>query len=53
MKETKCVFCKTPIEDGCGNNPEPLKSKGECCDRCNLGLVIPFRLKGIIINIQK
>ena len=28
-----------------GNNPRPLKDKGECCDECNFSKVIPARLK--------
>lgn len=28
-----------------GNNPYPLKEKGQCCDACN-GLVIQARLSG-------
>jgi hypothetical protein len=27
-----------------GNNPAPLKDKGECCDECNETKVIPARL---------
>ena len=28
-----------------GNNPAPLKQKGECCDDCNWIKVIPARIK--------
>ncbi len=28
-----------------GNNPQPLKDDGECCDECNNTKVIPERLK--------
>ena len=30
-----------------GNNPSPLKDKGECCDKCNSTKVIPARLKSL------
>lgn len=39
----KCCICGKEIE-GYGNNPEPIKSKGVCCDSCNVKFVIPSRL---------
>lgn len=42
-KEEICCICGEPIE-GYGNNPEPYKHKGRCCDACNLKFVIPARL---------
>lgn len=39
----KCCICGKEIE-GYGNNPEPIKSKGVCCDSCNEKFVIPSRL---------
>jgi len=42
--QKKCVLCKKTFE-GYGNNPAPLKEKGECCDICNDIKVIPARLK--------
>lgn len=39
----KCVICKQMFE-GFGNNPQPLKEKGACCDQCNLQLVVPKRI---------
>lgn len=39
-----CCFCGEEIE-GFGNNPQPLKNGGRCCDKCNAELVIPERLK--------
>jgi DNA-directed RNA polymerase subunit RPC12/RpoP len=40
----KCVICNKEFE-GYGNNPEPVKNKGRCCDECNAKFVIPARLK--------
>lgn len=38
-----CVLCDKEIE-GWGNNPYPLAEEGECCDACNID-VIMARLK--------
>jgi hypothetical protein len=43
-KEQSCCICGEPIE-GYGNNPEPYKSVGRCCDGCNLKFVIPLRIE--------
>lgn len=48
LKENKvindlCCICGEPIE-GYGNNPEPYKHEGRCCDACNLKFVIPARI---------
>ena len=40
----KCVICNENIE-GYGNNPQPIKEEGRCCDRCNITVVIPSRMK--------
>lgn len=29
---------------GWGNNPDPLKDEGRCCDQCNTEKVIPARI---------
>jgi len=42
-KEEICCICGEPIE-GYGNNPEPYKHEGRCCDACNAKFVIPARL---------
>ena len=42
----KCVICEKTII-GYGNNPEPIKNEGKCCDYCNSHRVIPARF-GII-----
>ena len=43
-KESKtCCICKEPIK-GYGNNAEPVCS-GTCCDKCNMDVVIPARVK--------
>ena len=42
----KCCICgKTFI--GFGNNPYPVKSNGQCCDKCNYSIVIVARCLSI------
>ncbi|MCM1218028.1 MAG: hypothetical protein NC548_26375 [Lachnospiraceae bacterium] len=38
-----CCICGKPY-DGRGNNPYPVETWGDCCDLCNVTLVIPRRL---------
>lgn len=38
-----CCICKEPIK-GYGNNAEPVCS-GTCCDKCNIDVVLPARVK--------
>ena len=40
---SRCCICGRKFE-GDGNNPEPVKSHGRCCDECNELYVIPTRL---------
>ena len=40
----KCCICEKPITDY-GNNPQPIKKEGRCCDICNITIVIPSRMK--------
>ena len=42
--EHKCCICGEPIE-GHGNNPFPVKTEGDCCDKCNTEVVIPARIE--------
>ncbi len=42
-KVKKCCICGKKFT-GWGNNPAPVKLKGECCDECNNDYVIPARL---------
>lgn len=37
-----CCICGKPYE-GQGNNPQPVMTWGDCCDLCNVTLVIPRR----------
>ena len=46
MKEKVCCICKKEYK-GFGNNPYPIKAKGECCDECNIE-VMKARLLGIL-----
>ena len=43
-KEETCCICGEPI-NGYGNNPEPYRRTGRCCDACNIKFVIPARLE--------
>jgi DNA-directed RNA polymerase subunit RPC12/RpoP len=45
----KCCICGKACE-GWGNNPEPYKSEGQCCDQCNYGIVIPMRIRHARVN---
>jgi len=38
-----CVICKD-LFTGFGHNPDPISTKGRCCDDCN-NIVILTRLK--------
>lgn len=46
-----CCLCGKQLINGWGknqqygNNPAPLKQKGECCDKCNRIKVIPARFE--------
>tara|TARA_R110001632_G_scaffold154191_1_gene272270 strand:- start:8611 stop:9477 length:867 start_codon:yes stop_codon:yes gene_type:complete len=40
----KCCFCEQHLSRPYGNNPQPLKQDGECCDMCNSTKVIPARM---------
>ena len=42
-----CVICKEEFT-GWGNNPQPIKEEGECCDTCDNEKVIPARMEGLI-----
>ena len=39
-----CCLCGV-IAVGYGNNPQPIKKEGRCCDECNADQVIPARLE--------
>ena len=45
----RCVICYEHYT-GWGNNPDPVKNYGECCNDCNTNAVIPARLGQIISN---
>lgn len=51
-KIRKCCLCGK-LFFGWGNNPQPLKDKGECCDACNCSKVIPARLQKIITDTSE
>ena len=45
----KCCLCGKDILKPYGNNPEPAKHEGLCCDECNMKIVIPARLDKLLI----
>lgn len=52
-----CTFCKVNVDyqKNCnyfGNNPKPLKNTGRACDWCDANLVIPFRIRLLVIQEQ-
>ena len=38
-----CCICGRKFH-GYGNNPEPVKHSGVCCDTCNMGVVLATRI---------
>jgi hypothetical protein len=50
-KEIICCLCKIKFT-GYGNNPDPIKKQGRCCDECNADQVIPARLELTKIMMQ-
>jgi hypothetical protein len=46
MLSFTCVICENFYE-GWGNNPEPIKEDGRCCNNCNTTVVIPKRLEDL------
>lgn len=40
----ECVICNEHFT-GFGNNPDPVKPDGDCCDACNTNHVIPARMQ--------
>ena len=45
-----CCICGI-YDYGYGNNPDPIKKYGRCCDECNADQVVPARLE--LIKIMK
>ena len=43
MDKKECCICKSEFE-GFGNNPDPIKKSGRCCNACNY-LVLIERIK--------
>ena len=50
-KKTCCICGKEFY--GYGNNPEPVKWYGYCCDDCNEKIVIPERLRLVFGDADK
>ena len=46
-----CCLCGI-ISAGYGNNPQPIKKEGRCCDECNADQVLPARLELIKIKAK-
>ena len=47
-----CSICDDIIEDGFGNNAEPVND-GRCCNLCNEVFVIRRRVFDMIINNER
>lgn len=43
--EFKCCICGKHITNEYGNNPYPIYNAGECCNICNMLIVLPARIK--------
>ena len=53
-KDDKFICCICGEESfGYGNNPEPVKHEGRCCDACNRKFVIPARIDALNIEDEK
>ena len=46
-EEQVCCICGKKFK-GYGNNPEPVKSEGRCCNKCNDTIVIKARIEKIM-----
>lgn len=46
-----CCICGTKIVGKHGNNPWPVKDKGQCCDICNITVVLKKRIE--MLNQRK
>ncbi len=46
MDKKKCCICGKEFY-GHGNNPEPVKAYGVCCDDCNTRYVLPARIDAL------
>lgn len=49
-RKFKCCICHKE-STGYGNNPNPYKFSGRCCDACNRTYVIPARFA--LLNLGK
>lgn len=43
-----CCICGKEFS-GRGNNPDPVKISGVCCDECNHFTVVPARMKQLVM----
>ena len=48
LQDFVCVICGKTILQEWGNNPNPIKKGGKCCNACNMQKVIPARIFGVI-----
>ena len=44
-----CSICNNEINDRFGNNAQPVNN-GRCCNDCNSTVVIPARIKEMILD---
>lgn len=43
-----CCICKGHLNNPYGNNPQPVRKRGKCCDKCNYDKVLPARMGGLM-----
>ena len=48
-KYGKCCICKGWLSNEWGNNPQPIKKRGKCCEKCNHDKVLPARMGGMFL----
>ncbi len=51
-EEKTCCICGKSFM-GWGNNPNPVKKDGVCCDECNQTYVLTARLFGVTKDVQE
>ena len=43
----KCCICGKEVDEY-GNNPQPVREKGKCCEKCNSNVVVPARILAVL-----
>lgn len=48
-----CCICKEEVNEKYGNNPQPVKQGGRCCNDCNYTVVVPTRINQLLLLTSK